>query len=366
MNMKNDRYPPDEIEADIADVTTARMYLHRHHTAVLETVRRRRGAFLRLFGDKHKEMTQRTYGAGLICLARMAARLGTTAEQHYNYHDELHPIDLLDHMLVLLRSDAAEHITPPEWMFLFIFSAAHDLRQEFPGYDENGIGNNERASADEAMRILQLSGFDRERDYPTFELIEWMIHGTTFLLGEMTLGGVTFGPGALAPRLAEKIRAGGKSYGLFGNEQVAELILLAADIDTANVADPIDQFAEQSESLCREFHKLQGISLDSVASGKSVFGFLTRGQEQYFFNSQRFNSKVALMALSESKARTGVKLRELIAWLEHRFAEELENEPDRNTGEHVLQAFLGHAIELEIASGVSFLKQGAENLTQDE
>ena len=66
MNIKSNRYPADEIEGDIADVGTARMYLHRHHTAVLETVRRRRGAFLRLFGDQHKEMAQKTYGAGLI------------------------------------------------------------------------------------------------------------------------------------------------------------------------------------------------------------------------------------------------------------------------------------------------------------
>jgi len=354
MDMKGNRYPEDEIESEIADVATARMYLHRHHTAVLETVRRRRGAFLRLFGDKHKEMAQRTYGAGLICLARMAARLGTTADQHYNYHDELHPIDLLDHMLILLRTDAAEQVTPPEWMFLFIFSAAHDLRQGFPGYDDNGVGNNERASADEAMRILELSGFDRANDYPMFEVIEWMIHGTTFLLGEIELAGSTFGPGALAPRVADKIRADGASFGPFSNDQVAELILLAADIDTANVAQPIDQFAEQSESLCREFHKLQDISLNSAASGKSVFGFLTRGQEQYFFNSQHFNSRVAHEALSKSKERTGKQLRELIAWLEERFTDELENEPDLNTGEHVLQAFLGHAIELEIASGVSF------------
>ena len=363
MNMNSDRYPADEIEGEIADVTTARMYLHRHHTAVLETVRRRRGAFLRLFGDKHKVMAQKTYGAGLICLARMAARLGTTADQHYNYHDELHPIDLLDHMLILLRSDSAGAVTPPEWMFLFVFSAAHDLRQGFPGYDDDGIGNNERASADEAMRILELSGFDRAADYPMFEVIEWMIHGTTFLLGEMELGNGTFGPGALAPKISEKIRAEGNSFGYLSNDQVAELVMLAADIDTANVAQPIDQFAEQSESLCREFHKLQGISLNSAASGKSAFGFLTRGQEQYFFNSQRFNSRVADNALSKSKARTGKQLRELIAWLEVRFADELENEPDLNTGEHVLQAFLGHAIELEIASGVNFL--GSDTTIED-
>ncbi len=360
MKMKSHRYPPDEIETDIADVSTARMYLHRHHTAILETVRRRRGAFLRLFGHKHKEMAQKTYGAGLICLARMAARLGTTADQHYNYHDELHPIDLLDHMLILLRTSDAEHITPPEWMFLFIFSAAHDLRQEYPGYDDNGVGNNECASADEALRILELAGFDRDQEYPMFEVIEWMIHGTTFLLDEMELVGNTFGPGALAPKLAEKIRASGQSFGSFSNEQVAELVLLAADIDTANVAEPIDQFAEQSESLCREFHKLQGISLSSPESGKTTFGFLTRGQEQYFFKSQKFNSKVASSALSESKARTGEQLRELIAWLEERFRGELEHEPQLNTGEHVLQAFLGHAIELEIASGVSYIEQENE------
>ena len=357
MNMKSHRCPPDEIETDIADVTTARMYLHRHHTAILETVRRRRGAFLRLFGDKHKAMAQKTYGAGLICLARMAARLGSTADQHYNYHDELHPIDLLDHMLVLLRTKESERVTPPEWMYLFIFSAAHDLRQEFSGYDNDGVGNNERASAEEALRILELAGFDRELEYPMFEAIEWMIHGTTFLLGEIEVGGNTYGPGALAPRIAEKIRASDQSFGKFNNDQVAELVLLAADIDTANVADPIDQFAEQSESLCREFHKLQGLSLNSPESGKTAFGFLTRGQEQYFFNSQRFNSRVASEALSDAKARTGEKLRELITWLEERFTDELENEPDLNTGEHVLQAFLGHAIELEIASGVSFLEQ---------
>jgi len=360
MNMKSHRYPPDEIEGDIADVTTARMYLHRHHTAVLETVRRRRGAFLRLFGEQHNEMAQKTYGAGLICLARMAGRLGTTADQHYNYHDELHPIDLLDHMLILLRSDEALRITPPEWMYLFIFSAAHDLRQGFPGYDANGVGNNERASADEAIRILELAGFNREEDFPMFDVIEWMIHGTTFLLGEMELGGGIFGPGALAPRLAEKIQPMGESFGPLSNDQVCELVLLAADIDTANVAQPIDQFAEQSESLCREFHKLQGISLNSADSGKTAFGFLTRGQEQYFFNSQRFNSRLARAALNESKNRTGEQLRELIAWLEERFTDELENQPDLNTGEHVLQAFLGHAIELEIASGVSFRDQDVE------
>ncbi len=55
-------------------------------------------------------------------------------------------------------------------------------------------------------------------------------------------------------------------------------------------SEPFHQFATSAENLCREREMLSGRSLDAGESALPVLGFLTDGQDRFFFDLHRFQS----------------------------------------------------------------------------
>ena len=171
-----------------------------------------------------------------------------------------------------------------------------------------GIGANERASTEEMLRILDAAGFERERDADFFIALELMIAGSTFdaraararqayNAAELVQSG-----GALAAKLDAKLdkhRPGWRADPLLLRGQ--RLALIAADLDTANVADAFTAFAANGENLCREREMLSGRSLDAGESALPVLGFLTDGQDRFFFDLHRFNSELGHAAFEAGK-----------------------------------------------------------------
>src|SRR5690606_6210151 len=126
----------------------------------------------------------------------------------------------------------------------------HDLRQrEQPAY-EAGVGANERASLEEAFRLLDQTGFSREADADIRVALDLTIGGSTFD-ARPPPGGAAFNAaelvqsgGALAAKLAQKLdkhRPGWRDDPRLLHAH--ELALIAADLDTANVAEPFSRFA---------------------------------------------------------------------------------------------------------------------------
>ncbi len=162
----------------------------------------------------------------------------------------------------------------------------------------HGIGANERASIEETLRILDASGFTRERDADFYAALELMIAGSTFdarsgahpyNAAELVQSG-----GALAAKLDTKLD---KHWSGWRHEPTLlrgqRLALLAADLDTANVAEAFTAFAINGENLCRERETLSGRSLDAGESALPSLAFLTDGQDRFFFDLHRFNSDSA-------------------------------------------------------------------------
>jgi len=341
--MRHKQFPADAIERSIYELSVAESFLSAYASDLMEFARERRDSFIREFGENYQSFANKGYAASVISVARVLARHGSVAGDHYNYHDELHSLDLITHLRELYHSDHKFTLSPEEWMYLAIFANAHDLRQNETGYSEDGVGNNELASADETARILADVGFDPEYQQPMFQLLRWMIHGTTFLPTTMEFGDVIIGPGAIAPFIAERIREEGHSVGELTADEAAELVLLAADIDTANVAQSIDQFTIRSGHLCRELHKMEGHASLSHETAPSVLEFLTKGQERYFFALQRFNSQMARSAFEQGKERTGKQLKELTQWAKNEFRDQLGDSEHSPSGEKILRSYLAKA-----------------------
>ena len=347
--MSHKQFPPDAIERNIYDLKVAEAFLAAYAKDLIDFAQERRDSYIDTFGVNYKSFAERGYAACVICVARILSRHGSMAGDHFNYHDELHAYDLITHLRELFHTEPGGAVSAEQWMYLAIFANGHDLRQKETGYGEDGVGNNERASADEAARILSDVGFDPEFQQPMFQLLRWMIHGTTFLPTTMEFGDTIMGPGAIAPFIAERIREEGHAVGELTADQAAEMVLLAADIDTANVAQSIDQFTIRSARLCRELHKMDGHTTLGHDTSASVLEFLTKGQERYFFVLQRFNSHIARSAFEESKQRTGRHLKELTRWTREEFGGRAEQGELSASGEKILRAYLARARQMAAA-----------------
>ena len=99
-----------------------------------------------------------------------------------------------------------------------------------------------------------------------------------------------------------------------------ELALVAADLDTANVAEPFARFVETGTRLCQEREMRCHRSTDDPASALPVFGFLTDGQERFFFELHRFNSEAGRQAFSAAKQANAAPLKALTMSLRARIA----------------------------------------------
>lgn len=352
-------WPEDDVEQQVPDFASAEKLLDKNLPKLLAAIKQGNKELIESVGAGVPEIPDLAYRAGVISLARMALRHGSLAETALAYHNERHLVDVLNHLRMIIdyqnqqpaetNSQASlHHIGPVSCLCLSLFAATHDIRQSQKAIDDDGIGHSERASADEALRILKQVGLQPQQYPGVFQLLRWMIYGSTFFVQAMTFNDGLVKPGALAPLVAENIIQQGVIMDPFSARHAAELVSLATDIDTANVAEPINQYAQQSVNICREVHQGRNFASTDQQLSRSVLNFLTNGQQQYFFHQQRFYSVMAQSALNAPKQQTGELLKQLITWMQQRFSninseEGAEINSSLPSGQVIMQAFLDKA-----------------------
>ena len=267
---------------------------------------------------------QHLVDAMTIAYARMAVRNGCLSDNPRSYHNELHINDLL-----LRLMHCAKHypttLTPNGLAVLSFFSACHDLRQSEPRLEDNWVslvGANEKASFEEAHRIIQQVGDEvLWRDHHVL-LLQTMIEGSTF--GSGGKRSKNFFQGNLANHLLAKLK--------LPNKNDEQLVLLGCDLDTANVSLPISQFAESAVNIYDEL-----ISHEQVAI--SAHQFFSQQQKIYFFEQQNFNADITHTLFNEAKLVNSKKLLTL--------SDHIEKLPDELPPAEIKSAFLMKARELE-------------------
>lgn len=319
-------FPPDDVEARIASADDARR-LPRPDAARLEHLLSERLGPLLPFAGPQADRLPRVADAIVLAHARTSLRHGRLGEDYHAYHCEDHILEILDGRIGrLIAHNGLHSLGWRDWCALALFAATHDLRQrEAPQRDER-IGANERASIQEAWRILDVCGFSRTDDEDVYVDLALMIGGSTFDARQSS------GP---VPNAAEMLQTGGAlapslpAYLDLRDPRwrerpswthAAQLAQIAADLDTANVAEPFLSFLASGERLCREREMLCGRRLESAESATPVLRFLTDAQEAYFFDLHRFHSQAGRNAFADGKHDNAPRLRALCAGVRARVA----------------------------------------------
>ena len=343
-------YPPDAVEQRLASPAAAREALAGHDAALEAMLAERRRDFALVIAKADDEkLFERTAAAVRLAFARLAYRHGRLGADFHAYHNEGHILEICAGRIPrLFAAEGARALSLRDWCALLLFGAGHDLRQREAQLFSAGIGANERASTEEMLRILDVSGFDRERDADLCAAIELMIAGSTF--DARAPGGATYNAaelvqsgGALAAKLDAKLdkhRPGWRDDPALVRGQ--RLALIAADLDTANVAEPFAAFAANGENLCREREMLSGRSLDAGESAMPALGFLTDGQDRFFFELHRFNSEIGHAAFDAGKHANAALLKALTVGVRARVA--IGGPPA--TGNQVIEAYRATVADL--------------------
>lgn len=288
-------------------------------------------------------LLERCANAIRIAYVRLACRHGTLGEDFHAYHNETHILDILGpRMDRLIETHGVLALGLRDWCVLNLFAACHDLRQREETMYEAGVGANERASIEETFRLLDHCGFSRRSDADIYQAIDLTIGGSTFD-ARPPPGSAAFNAaelvqsgGALAAKLTQKLdkhRPGWRDDPRIVH--ALELALIAADLDTANVAESFDRFASSAENLCLEREMLCRRDLDSAESAQPVFGFLTDGQDRFFFDLHRFNSELGRQSFGPAKDDNAARLKSLSLGLRARIA--MRGRP--GSGRQVLKAY---------------------------
>ena len=333
-------FPEDDFERMVPDVATARHLVRERRPELLALLEHRRRRFAPLIAARPDAPVQAAEDAILMAFCRLAYRHGNWGRDLHHYHNEGHIFEILGPRLERLIDAIGLHaLSLRDWFLLALFAAAHDLRQrEVPEFAA-GIGSNERASIEETFRILHLCGFTEERNADVFLAIELMIAGSTFDARpappalEYNSAEVTQSGGALAQKLEEKLDK--HIPGWRADERgvhALELALIAADLDTANVAEPFPVFMASTERLCLEREMRSHRDPADAASAQPMLNFLTTGQEHYFFDLHRFSSEHGRTAFAAAKQANAERMRRLIRELRARA-------PAPRNGTEVLTAF---------------------------
>lgn len=322
-------HPADDTERRLPDVHAART-LPGEYAEPLEALLARRGARWRALATDaaNLDLLARTEDAMRLAYARLALRHGRLGEDFHAYHNEGHILDIcgerIDHLVETIGLDA---LPLRDGCALMLFGAGHDLRQREATQPIAGVGANERASIAETHRIMDACGFCRDRDADLYIALELMIAGSTFDARPAPAGfhynaaDLVQSGGALAARLDQTLDATRPDWR--ADPRIVhglQLALIAADLDTANVAEPFRQFASSGENLCREREMLSGRSLDAGESALPVLGFLTDGQDRFFFELHRFQSEPGRAAFEAGKQANAAKLKALGMGLRARVA----------------------------------------------
>jgi hypothetical protein len=347
--MKPTVFPPDEFEEQIPDVQTARALLAEKDPSFLRYSHQRRASFEKAFGAGFAQLLDNAERALLIAYARFASRHGTWGEDLHAYHNEGHAVEILaDRLNYLCDKAGADALQPEDWVLLTLFGVMHDLRQREAPEVEALVGANERASIQEAHRILTIAGFDPKADVGVYRTIDSMIAGSTFHVQPkqnpfMAPAEAAVSCGALAPMLIKQLELENPDW-----RDEPELVdrvrltLIASDLDTANVAEPMIKFSRSAVRLCKEIEFRSQRDL-GTESAKSVLFFLTVGQESYFFNLHDFDSEIGREVLGAMKEKNGPLVHQLCDHMREKFGEE----PGEGvTGQMVIDEFMHKASEI--------------------
>lgn len=321
-------FAEDAAERSVADVAQARVLLATLAPGLAAALARRRLALEPITRDADQARVQCSEAAVELAYARLALRHGSWGEDFHAYHNEHHILEIFDSRIARLMEQIGVATLPlDDWLLLGLFAACHDLRQREPAAYSAGVGSNERASIEEGLRILDLAGFDRSRDAAFYTGLELTIAGSTFDARppakdwEYNSVDLVQNGGALASKLDAKLdkhAAGWRDDPVLVH--ALELALIAADLDTANVAEPFARFVETGVRLCQEREMRCHRSTEDPASALPVFGFLTDGQERFFFELHRFNSEAGRAAFSRAKQANAQPLKALTMSLRARIA----------------------------------------------
>lgn len=323
-------FPADSVEAQVPDPAAARALVQARRPDVLALLAHRRRRLPTATAPPPSETIERAEDAILIAFCRLALRHGSWGTDYHPYHNEGHILEILGPRLDrMIDAIGAEALSLRDWFLLSLFGAAHDLRQREAPEFAAGIGSNERASVEETFRILRACGFTPERNSEVFLGCELMISGSTFDArppdstheynpAEL----VVQSGGALAQKLEAKLD---KHAGGWRDDQrvrhAQKLALIAADLDTANVAEPFGLFMASAERLCLEREMRSGRDPTSIEAAQPMLTFLTDGQERYFFDLHRFSSDYGRHIFQDAKQANAEKLTALARQLRDRLAD---------------------------------------------
>lgn len=319
---------PDETERRLPDVASARAVLGERAAPLEALLARRRDEWKVLIEDAGEQLLARTGDAVRLAYARLALRHGHLGGDFHAYHNEGHILEICAGRVDrLIAANGLRAFSLRDCCALMLFGAGHDLRQREAPQLIAGVGANERASIDETRRILDVVGFSREQDADIHGALELMIAGSTFD-ARPPPGGHLYNAadlvqsgGALAAKLDQILDARHPDWHADATiVHALQLALVAADLDTANVAEPFRQFATTAENLCREREMLSGRSLDAGESALPVLGFLTDGQDRFFFDLHRFQSEPGRAAFEPGKQANAPKLKALCMGVRARIA----------------------------------------------
>ncbi len=230
----------------------------------------------------------------VIAYARMASRNGSLCKKPRAYHSERHIDDLLMRLMAVSQFPLSSEIPEYGWSLLSIFMACHDLRQNEQGACFDIIGNNEKASFKETLRIISKVDTDKYINHEHKELLKLMIYGSTFGEGKDNLGNIY--QGNLVAYLVGLIN--------YFEPVDLEIAYLACDIDTANVAASLKDYAHSSLDVYQEIQTL----LNGKLSAHDFFGVQ---QEKYFFTHQKFNSHLGQQAFLNLKEENAPKIQHI-------------------------------------------------------
>lgn len=343
-------YTPDAIEAALPDPRAARALIEHERPDVLALLERRRAALHAGCADGlDAGLWGRCEDALLLSLARFGTRHGSWGTDYHHYHNENHALEILDGRLGRMMATRGVGALPAlDWLALSLFATCHDLRQREVVDFGHPIGNNEAASIAETHRIFDACGMQPERDRPLYVALEMMLAGSTFdprpapLPPDPNPAEFIATGGALAPKLAQFLDQDIPGWRAERDaEHAIGLALLASDLDTANVAEPFPWLAESASRLCQEREMRCGRMLDDAASAGPCVGFLSDGQERYFFELHRFCSDLGRETFAASKDANAPKVRSVADALRARF-------PDRDgmigSGQTVVQTFARYSL----------------------
>ena len=347
--MKPTVFPADEIEKEIPDTATAVRLLAEKDPSFLRYSHQRRATFEKTFGDEYSDLLDKAERALLIAYARFASRHGSWGNDLHAYHNEGHAVEILaDRINYLCDKAGANRLQPLDWVMLTLFGVMHDLRQREAPEVEALVGANERASIQEAHRIMTIAGFDAKVDVNIYRTIDSMISGSTFHVQPkqnpfMAPAEAAVSCGALAPMLIRQLEQDNPDW----REEPelvdrARLTLIASDLDTANVAEPMIKFSRSAVRLCKEIEFRSQRDLGEE-SAKSVLFFLTVGQESYFFNLHEFDSEIGCEVLGAMKESNAPHIKQLCGHMRDKFG---DDPAPGVTGQMVIDEFMHKASEI--------------------